>query len=297
MKLLWVVVVAACGGGKSDLPLPTQQDKIELVNAACPVVSGAYFFEVTKDGRASHILGTRHISISLTKFPEVVRTTLDHASLLVEEIAPEDHPKPTFKDEALREQLGPEQWAHYEELVGPVFAKRVEHKPSLVASLLLIAMYEDLTIALDKQLAERATADKIPSAGLELSSFQMDLISKLLDIRLLKAFIDETPNRAKLRELAHDGMEHYCKGDEKEESPVEGVEEKQLLSHGYTKADVASFKEVLLYQRNTDWIPKLEKLFEQDRVFVAVGAGHLQGPRGVIELLRARGYTITRITK
>ncbi len=51
-----------------------------------------------------------------------------------------------------------------------------------------------------------------------------------------------------------------------------------------------------MYKRNTDWVPKLEAFFEQDNVFVAVGAGHLRGERNVIDLLRARGYTITRIT-
>ena len=64
-----------------------------------------------------------------------------------------------------------------------------------------------------------------------------------------------------------------------------------------TKADLDNFKEVLRYKRNLDWMPKLEKLFEQDHVFVAVGAGHLQGPRGVIEMLKSRGYTVTRIAK
>ncbi|CAN5533404.1 hypothetical protein BH11MYX1_BH11MYX1_53680 [soil metagenome] len=302
MKLLWVswvswiAVLAACGG-KADLPIPTQADKTALIDAACPIVTGPYFFEVTKAGRTSHILGTRHLSIPLSKFPEVVGATLDHASLLVEEIAPDDHPKPTFNDEPLRDELGPKAWAHYEQLVGPQIAVRVEHKASIVAILMLSAMYEDFTVALDKQIAERTAAKQIPSSGLELSGFQIELLMKLLDLRLLKAYVEETPDRAKLRQTSHDGIEHYCKGDEKGESALDGVEENKLISHGYTKADLDNFKEVLLYKRNLDWMPKLEQLLEQDHVFVAVGAGHLQGPRGVIEMLKSRGYTITRITK
>ena len=112
----------------------------------------------------------------------------------------------------------------------------------------------------------------------------------------MKALVEETPNRAKLRQATHDGIERYCKGTEKEAEVVDGVEEQQMLAHGFTKADLDKIQEDLLYKRNADWIPKLEKIFEQDKVFVAVGAGHLQGPRGVIELLKQRGYTVQRIT-
>ena len=55
--------------------------------------------------------------------------------------------------------------------------------------------------------------------------------------------------------------------------------------------------EILVFKRNADWIPKLSKLFEQDNVFVAVGADHLIGPRGVIELMKAQGFAVKRITK
>ena len=288
------VLLACCG--KSDVPVPTQADKTALVNEVCPMVTGAYFFEVSKAGRTSHILGTRHIGIGLFKFPGVVGKTLDDASLLVEEIAPGMQDKPTFKSEPLRAELGPTDWAHFEELVTAPIAKRMENMQAIVAALILIAMYEDVTVLLDKQIAERAELEKIPGAGLETSSFQLDLLAKLLDVRLVKALVEEIPNRAKLRQLTHDGIERYCQGTEKPEI-VDGVDEQQMLAHGFTKTDLDKIQDELLYDRNTEWIPKLEKIFEQDKVFVAVGAGHLQGPRGVIDLLKQRGYAITRITK
>jgi uncharacterized protein YbaP (TraB family) len=52
-----------------------------------------------------------------------------------------------------------------------------------------------------------------------------------------------------------------------------------------------------VFSRNRDWIPKLEKLFAQGDVFVAVGADHLIGDKGVIKLLEARGFTAKRITQ
>jgi uncharacterized protein YbaP (TraB family) len=51
----------------------------------------------------------------------------------------------------------------------------------------------------------------------------------------------------------------------------------------------------LLDERNLDWIPKLETYFQKGRAFVAVGAGHLGGEMGVIQLLRNKGYTVQPI--
>src|SRR5258706_4178622 len=53
-----------------DAP-PSLGERAKLVNAACPIVKAPYFFEVTaKNGKISHLLGTRHVSVGLAKFPE-----------------------------------------------------------------------------------------------------------------------------------------------------------------------------------------------------------------------------------
>jgi uncharacterized protein YbaP (TraB family) len=52
----------------------------------------------------------------------------------------------------------------------------------------------------------------------------------------------------------------------------------------------------LITNRNRSWIPKLESLIKgKDDALVVVGAGHLVGKEGVIELLRAKGYTIEQL--
>ncbi len=51
-----------------------------------------------------------------------------------------------------------------------------------------------------------------------------------------------------------------------------------------------------LSDRNRRWIPKLQKAMAKGPTFVAVGAGHLPGKDGVLELLRKGGYTIRPVT-
>lgn len=52
-------------------------------------------------------------------------------------------------------------------------------------------------------------------------------------------------------------------------------------------------EEAVLVQRNRDWVKAIEPM--QGRPFIAVGAGHLTGRENLIELLKAKGFTITRV--
>jgi len=52
------------------------------------------------------------------------------------------------------------------------------------------------------------------------------------------------------------------------------------------------FKAVL-EDRNRNWLPKIEKMLNEKRTFmITVGAAHLPGPNGVVNLLRQAGYKV-----
>lgn len=53
--------------------------------------------------------------------------------------------------------------------------------------------------------------------------------------------------------------------------------------------------DLLLTNRNKRWIPMIEEMISEKSTFIAVGAGHLGGPEGVIRLLEAKGYTLTPV--
>lgn len=50
--------------------------------------------------------------------------------------------------------------------------------------------------------------------------------------------------------------------------------------------------ERLIYQRNEKWAETLAAQLAEGSLFIAVGAGHLPGERGLLELLKAKGYTV-----
>ena len=46
------------------------------------------------------------------------------------------------------------------------------------------------------------------------------------------------------------------------------------------------YEDLLLNRRNADWVKQLNSIMKNKSAFVAVGAGHLVGDKGLISLLR-----------
>ena len=61
-----------------------------------------------------------------------------------------------------------------------------------------------------------------------------------------------------------------------------------------TKSEVGSeqYEDLLLNDRNKKWVKELKEIMKNESVFVAVGAGHLTGESGLINLLKKEGYTV-----
>ena len=59
------------------------------------------------------------------------------------------------------------------------------------------------------------------------------------------------------------------------------------------EAGVGQYEDLLLVGRNKNWIPVMQKMMNEQITFFAVGAGHLGGNEGVVNLLKAEGYTLT----
>jgi uncharacterized protein len=71
----------------------------------------------------------------------------------------------------------------------------------------------------------------------------------------------------------------------------------QKLEEMLMKSDpsISNYTDILLYNRNENWIEKLKKLLPEKSILVAVGAGHLPGKKGCINLLRQAGFKVTPV--
>lgn len=53
-----------------------------------------------------------------------------------------------------------------------------------------------------------------------------------------------------------------------------------------------SYMDLLLYRRNRQWVEHMPSIMDHRSILFAVGAGHLSGQEGVINLLRKAGYKV-----
>jgi uncharacterized protein YbaP (TraB family) len=70
----------------------------------------------------------------------------------------------------------------------------------------------------------------------------------------------------------------------------------ELLDSLSNKSDPgmeADYMDLLLYGRNRHWVEQMPALMKENSLLFAVGAGHLPGEQGVINLLRKKGYKLT----
>jgi uncharacterized protein YbaP (TraB family) len=49
-------------------------------------------------------------------------------------------------------------------------------------------------------------------------------------------------------------------------------------------------------KRNQEWLPKIDKMVKDKPSFIALGLSHLEGDQGILELLKAKGYTLKPLT-
>jgi uncharacterized protein YbaP (TraB family) len=61
------------------------------------------------------------------------------------------------------------------------------------------------------------------------------------------------------------------------------------------RSSTAQYMDLLLYNRNANWVSQFPAIAKNASTLFAVGAGHLGGSKGVINLLRQRGYQVRPI--
>jgi uncharacterized protein len=157
-------------------------------------------------------------------------------------------------------------------------------KPFVLSSMVLVKMLPCTEqSSYEIFLTEKAKEQSKTVKGLETVAFQMGIF-------------DHIPQKLQIDELG------------KMVTDPEGMDEFHKLVGAYLEKDIDKlydlitendmFREygnLLLEDRNKNWIPKIEEMVKEQATFIAVGSGHLGSETGVIALLRKAGYTIEAV--
>ena len=162
-------------------------------------------------------------------------------------------------------------------------------KPILAASMLDESSLPcEKTVAMEQLIMEEAKDDEKSIKGLETMAYQagvLDSIPYKLQAQELVNYIDSANKGVDETKEFNELLDAYKNQDLKK------LEELMMKS----EIGINAYTDILLYNRNQNWVKKLKTLMPKQSLVVAVGAGHLPGEKGVINLLRKEGYTVTPV--
>ena len=166
------------------------------------------------------------------------------------------------------------------------FSKLETYKPMLASSLLMesgIGCEE--SVAMEQLIMEEAKKSKKRIEGLETMSYQASIFDSIpykLQAEQLLKYVNDSGSKSEADKQFEEMIEAYKAQD------IEKLGEYVKEEDG----DLGNYEDILIYNRNRNWVQKLKTLMPEKSLTIAVGAGHLAGEKGVIRLLRKEGYTV-----
>ncbi|MEL7469757.1 MAG: TraB/GumN family protein [Pseudomonadota bacterium] len=147
---------------------------------------------------------------------------------------------------------------------------------------------------MDEVLARHAVSLGIPVIGLESYDTALDSLNRVPKEQMLLALVGAPELLDQEEDVFRTNASLYAAGD------VQAINEFGIYLTERFRPDL-KVREIndammteLLDVRNRAWMPTLESELAKGGAFVAVGALHLPGAVGLVELLRAKGFTISR---
>ena len=297
------VVMLACGSSTSVTTTGSASGSAAGGEEVPRGGAGPFVWEVRGGDAPSYLLGTVHAGLRLdAAAPPHVVAAIDRAEIVVLETDPE-----TLDAEAVSELLA-----------RPVDAAALDARLSSDAWQTLV---EELELPSEQvarfaswAVMSRLTQKRAIRLAGESAGPPMDLevLAKARDAQRALRFL-ETP-AAQMQALASVPEEEIVAMlQEMLANPDSVAEELEAMLSAYRSGDAdrmsevvlaaddlaakPAFYEAVLFGRNDAWRPVLEPLLEEGGAFVAVGVGHLLGPRGIVATLRRDGFDVVRVAR
>lgn len=140
-------------------------------------------------------------------------------------------------------------------------------------------------IPLDFIVAELAKRNNKESYGLESPQFQDSLLNSIPDSIQVKWLLEFAMDVQKAKNDFSEMLKAY-----------NSQQSKLIYELSFkTSPEMLFLKDVLLDNRNMNWVTYLQKNIYAKSYFVAVGAAHISGEFGMVELLKKAGFTLEPI--
>lgn len=156
-------------------------------------------------------------------------------------------------------------------------------KPFVVSTFLIGRLIDGSPASFEASLAQAAKRREMPVMAFETVEQQMALFDEVPYETQAVSLAEMVNDEAEMKKLFAEMVKLYR---------AEKVNDLYALLEEQMQEGE---EDVLITDRNEKWVPLFGKMAEDSRLFVAVGAGHLPGDRGLVNLLREAGYKVTAV--
>lgn len=159
-------------------------------------------------------------------------------------------------------------------------------KPFVTMTMTMQAMLECTTqpFSYEGFLMQKAHEYSLIVSGLETPEFQFSVMDKIPNEIYVEGLVDIIDDPDSVKNMFATMADQYL------EQNIEA------LYYLFLESELGSYQRDILDNRNKTWIADIPSFMNDGPAFFAVGAGHLAGENGVINLLRSRGYSVTPVT-
>lgn len=290
--------------------------KAFLRAAACLLVAlgvplhaaaAAFLWEVSSMTNKVYLYGTVHAGkAEWYPLPAVVEQALAASDALVVEADISDvdalrksQPAPFVPPDTLSKHVDPAAYERFRKLLARFSlpeSQVVQMRPFMAVSLLVFGEWARLgykpEYAVEAYLIAKAQQARKPVREIEGVEAQVELIDSLTEEqnkRIFEGTVDALDSG-----LADEQIKGMVKAWQ-EGDPKALLEVARRYNEKVRGA--AELEEKFVWSRHDAMTKKVESYLNEskDRCFVAVGALHLAGPRGLVEILRKRGYIVRQL--
>jgi uncharacterized protein YbaP (TraB family) len=132
------------------------------------------------------------------------------------------------------------------------------------------------------KIVDEAYKQKKETRGLETIAFQASIFDSIPYADQANDLVKAIDSLEKNRKTMAEMIKVYKEQD---------IEQLYAMSSN-DDSGVSNYIDLLLFKRNRNWIGQFPAIAKDLSTLFAVGAGHLGGEQGVLQLLRAQGYTV-----
>tara|TARA_R100000935_G_scaffold36196_1_gene57025 strand:+ start:135768 stop:136634 length:867 start_codon:yes stop_codon:yes gene_type:complete len=248
--------------------------------------------------KTSYVFGTFHMLPKKDfELQNKVTNALQNSEILVLELDMDDPKMQTemmqlsaLKDgKTLAEFMDAEEYTlidtYLKEKMGMGLDSFKTFKPLLVSSMVMMGYLGADMASYEASLITMAKEQEKEIKGLETVAFQMGVF----DEQPYDEQLDEVVKLLKEKDVMKDMFNEMIALYKNEN--IEGLYD---YMDDFFNGDQAQLDR-MLHARNQNWIPKMSEYSKEQTVFYGVGAGHLGGTLGVVNLLREAGYIVTPV--